>query len=99
MNNSNENLDIDREDEEWGTFNAEPELITYYQIDLIESLLNHSNFDHDKREQIEREMHLYTSTEANMCIEMLKENQLDSITSGINYGQTEIKNKIKNEIN
>lgn len=63
------------------------------QMDYIENLLKHSNLDHDQREMIEREMSGYSSIEANECISMLKDKQLDPISSGFNYSQTDITEK------
>jgi phage RecT family recombinase len=73
-------------------------VISESQIDYIESLLKHANIDHDQRGQIERNLHSYSSYDAKKCIEMLKENQLNPIDSGFNYTQTDIKNKLEDEI-
>ena len=94
-----ENFDIDREVEEWNFANAEPvEQIEYWQLEKIEQLIKSSNFDHDKRQSLETKSKDLTKLEAEFIINMLYDNQLDPITSGTNYGQTEIKRKLSNEI-
>lgn len=68
------------------------------QITYIESLLRHANISQEHNDKIYQEMHSYTSTEAAECITYLGNNQVDPISSGHNYSQTDIKNKQKNEI-
>lgn len=66
------------------------------QINYIESLIQSSAIDHDERGKYYREiMEPMTASRASELIEMLRNNQLDAISAGHNYGQTEIVEKIK----
>ena len=67
------------------------ELITTSQSNMIEGLLSTCIYEEHVKEQIEREMSNYTMEEATMCIEALKENQIDPKDRG-NISQTELKN-------
>lgn len=68
------------------------------QIQFVESLLMNVALDHDEQAEIYREIPVMSQERANELIEYLQENQLDPIQSGNSYGQTDIKNKIANEI-
>lgn len=69
------------------------------QIGQIESLLNTTNLSYERADEIYRELKGYISNErADELIAELLNNQVDKITAGLNYGQTEIKNKIRREI-
>jgi hypothetical protein len=70
------------------------EQIEVWQESMIESLLKTSNIDHSEREEIERKSSSLTVDEANETIRYLNENQLNPLTSGFNYSQTDI-NKFK----
>lgn len=85
---------IDRDQDEFEFYNNPINMIESTQISYIETLLKHSNLDHDQREVIEREMSSYSAIEANECIAMLNDKQLDPITSGFNYSQSDISKKI-----
>jgi replicative DNA helicase len=67
------------------------------------SLLEMSSYDHEMRHQIEQFILNETNWEVlNRAITKLKDNQLDRITSGLNYNSTHIKehiNKLKNTWN
>lgn len=66
------------------------EQIEVWQESMIESLLKTSNIDHSEREEIERKSISMTVDEANETIRYLNENQLNPLTSGFNYTQTDI---------
>lgn len=68
------------------------------QIVMIEGLLNTSIIDHDEREWIEKELPTASQERARELIEYLQNNQQDAIQSGVNYSQTDIKNKLNNEV-
>ena len=66
------------------------------QVSYIESLIQTSAIDHDERDIYYREIQgTLTASRASELIEMLRNNQLDAITSGHGYGQTEIVEKLK----
>lgn len=68
------------------------------QIDYILSLLQTSSLDQDQRDDIEMETAVMTPQRASEVIQNLKNNQLDRITSGASYNQTDLKehlNKMK----
>lgn len=66
------------------------EQIEVWQESMIESLLKTSNIDHSEREEIERKISSMTVDEANETIRYLTENQLNPLTSGFKYTQTDI---------
>ena len=68
------------------------------QIVMIEGLLRTSIIDHDEREWIEKELPTASQERARELIEYLQDNQQDAIQSGVNYTQTDIKNKLNNEV-
>lgn len=68
------------------------------QKDYIESLLRTSNIDHDARARYERAVSSMSISEAAATIEFLQNNQLDAIASGHAFGQREITEKLKAEI-
>lgn len=68
------------------------------QIVMIEGLLNTSIIDHDEREWIEKELPTASQERARELIEYLQNNQQDAIQSGVNYSQTDIKNKLNKEL-
>lgn len=69
----------------------EKKTVDWSKVNRIESLLGHSNLDHDERAGIEREFVDMTEERAVQLIEYLEQNQLDPIKSGFNYSQTDIK--------
>ncbi len=72
---------------------------TINQEEYIHSLLESSTYDHEHRARLEKQvMSGISRDEAERMIEELKVNQLDPISSGRNYSQTDIKHKIGNEI-
>lgn len=72
---------------------------TNQQKDFIEMLINHSVYDSDVRTMLLSKINNDISQEeANRIIEDLKINQLDPINAGNPYNQTDIKNKLQNEI-
>jgi recombination protein RecT len=72
--------------------------VTDNQRDYIESLLVNANIEPEESRYLYAELNVMTSDRAKELIEYLKENQVDAITAGRNYGQTEIKNKLKTEV-
>lgn len=69
------------------------------QEDYIMSLLNTSSYDHEQRAYIEKRVEAgLTKDEAEKLITDLSNNQLDRISAGLNYSQTDIKNKIDKEV-
>lgn len=70
-------------------YSATPE-----QLDYIDQLLEQTSISLEKQEQITLEMDGYSQEQAAKCINYLKENQLDPIDSGSNYGQKEINQKL-----
>lgn len=68
------------------------------QLDFIDSLIMTAAIDPDELESIEREKSYMTGDRAKELIEYLKANQLDPIHAGVNYNQTDIKNKLKEEL-
>jgi len=70
-------------------YSATPE-----QLDYIDQLLEQTSISLEKQEQITMEMDGYSQEQAAKCINYLKENQLDPIDSGSNYGQKEIHQKL-----
>lgn len=72
--------------------------ITDAQQDKIESLLLTASITHEAQQELFRELPIMSANRASEVIEYLIDNQVDPITSGHNYNQTEIKNKINKEI-
>lgn len=68
------------------------------QIDYIDSLIMSAAIEPEQLDEIEREKAYMTAERASEVIAMLKAAQLDPIMSGENYSQSDIKNKIQNEI-
>lgn len=73
-----------------GFIDISVEPITAVQGGAIESLLNTSNISHEEREDISRCIPAMTAEEAEKTIRYLLENQLNPITSGFNYSQSDI---------
>lgn len=69
------------------------------QYIYIESLLDNSTYDEKMKEGVMRRIVSgMTTSEAKDIIEHLRDNQLEPISTGGNYGQREISEKIKNEV-
>ncbi len=60
------------------------------QIDYIVSLLQTSTLDQQRRDDIELETSIMTRDRASQVIANLKDNQLDRISSGMSYNQSDI---------
>ena len=72
---------------------AEPSLL--YRI---ETMLKSANLQHELKEELYRELKGVVDQErADELIEFLYKNQIDPITAGGNYSQTDIKNKLNKE--
>jgi len=72
---------------------------THDQIDYIESLLISANIDPEYQGRLFREIQgTVSASRASELIEFLKDNQVDAITAGHNYGQSEISDKIQEQL-
>ena len=71
-----------------------PKPITDTQLSIIENLLQYAIIDPDEMELISRQMFRYDYAEAEAMIKRLQLNQIDPISSGKNYSQTDILNKL-----
>lgn len=74
-------------------FQENDSLISQSQFSYIESLINTSSFDDDTKERLELELTSLTESKAADFIQNLEINQLDPITQGRNYSQSDIKFK------
>lgn len=72
--------------------------ITFNQIQRIESLMFTAAVPYEVGEYINKMLFLFTFEQALEKILYLSANQIDPINAGVNYSQTDISNKIKNEI-
>lgn len=63
------------------------------QVDYIDGLLMTANINPEEVDSITRECTYMNSERASEIILYLKENQVNPITAGLNYSQTDIKNK------
>jgi len=73
---------------------------SYGQINWVEGLINTSAFDDDTKQTLLEKLNDNSITQSefdNLKTEVLN-NQLDRISSGMNYTQTDIKNKIAAEV-
>lgn len=76
--------------------NKQPEpMITEEQISIIDTLLLTSSLDEKNKIFVENNCRSFTFSKANDCIAKLKLNQIDPISQGNGYNQTDIKNKLK----
>ena len=75
-------------------FENTPKPITDTQLSIIENLLQYAIIDPDELELITRQMFRYDYAEAEAMIKRLQLNQIDPISSGKNYSQTDILNKL-----
>lgn len=75
--------------------------LEYEKGNVIESLLYSSAIPVRLERLLWRRLYVnaFTDQEADNVIEYLQNNQLDPINAGKNYTQTDIKNKLKNEVN
>ena len=65
----------------------------------IEGMLKSANLQHELKEELYRELKGVIDQErADELIEFLYKNQIDPITAGGNYSQTDIKNKLNKEL-
>lgn len=67
---------------------------SFNQLDMIDSLLNTASISEERKKFIEQNMNTYNREQAGTTIQMLKDNQVCHIDSGLNYSQTDIKNKL-----
>lgn len=77
-----------------------PELATDGQKDYLESLIKTSAFSHDEQDMMIETMRSeeFTSPEYDAMLVNVQNNQLDRVASGMNYSQTDIKNKLNAEV-
>ena len=69
------------------------------KIDRIEGLLKTAAIQYELQEELYREIKGSIDEErADELLEFLYNNQIDPISSGANYGQTDIKNKLNREL-
>ena len=69
------------------------------KLDRIEGLLKSANLQYEIMEDLYRELRGIVDEErADELIEFLYRNQVDPISAGANYGQTDIVKKIKKEL-
>lgn len=69
------------------------------ELDRIEGLIQTAIIEHEAKEELYRELKgVIDQQRAEELLEYLYKNQIDPIQSGGNYGQTDIKNKLKREI-
>lgn len=69
--------------------------ITPTQISIIEGLLQQTSISEKQKGQIANEINSMSENRAYECIAFLEKNKVNPITSGNNYTQTDIKNKLK----
>lgn len=75
-------------------FQDDDNLISQSQFAYIEGLIKTSSFDDDTKERLEMELTALTVSKVDDFIQNLELNQLDPITQGSNYSQTDIKNRV-----
>lgn len=68
---------------------------SFEQLNYIDSLLPTATIAEEKKEFIERYMNTYNKEQAQQCIEMLKDNQVDALTGKGVGSQAEIKESLK----
>lgn len=69
------------------------------QLAMIESLLQTTNIMQHEKDKIENELFSMSHSGAQQTIQFLKENQVNAIQSGNNYGPEEIKELIDDKMN
>ena len=69
--------------------------ISIDQIHYIEQLLMTSSMAEEKKQFIESMVHTYSASQAREVIKQLEMSQVDRIAAGLNYNQTDIKQKQK----
>ena len=75
-------------------FSADPN-----KLDRIEDLLKSANLQYEIMEDLYRELKgIIDEERADELLEYLYNNQVDPITAGRNYGQSDIKNKLRKEL-
>jgi hypothetical protein len=70
--------------------------IDFGTANLIQSLLHNSSLSEQRKCTIENELHDMLEAEAWKIIKELEQSQLNPITHGSHYNQTQIKNELKN---
>ena len=62
----------------------------FWILDMIEQLLKNSSLSEERKQDIESQIESLTFTQANEILNELREKQVDRITSGLNYNQSDI---------
>ncbi len=75
---------------------APKKMATDEQINLIDTLLLTSSLAEEQKEYVEANCKNFSYEKALECIEKLNLSQIDRISQGSGYNQTDIKNKLKN---
>ncbi len=70
-----------------------------HQLSMIESLLQTTNLMQHEKDKIENDLFSMSHSGAQQTIQYLKENQLNAIQSGNNYGPEEIKELLDDKMN
>lgn len=68
------------------------------EISFIETLIDNSTYDDERKESLRRYIQTANRVEITSIKKDLENNQLDRVQSGLNYNQTDIKNKLRNDI-
>lgn len=80
--------------DEWWEKGTPPKNTDQLKVEC-ENLLNNSTYDCESMEIIEREMWYYEEEKLNLLKANLLMNQIDHISAGMNYTQSDIKNKLR----
>ena len=89
--------DLNRADKIGYTINREQFLASPGSINYALSLISTSVFDDDTKSKYCVDVESSTEAECERIINTMKDNQKDRISSGDNYTQTDIKNKLKSQ--
>jgi len=73
--------------------------VSHGQAEMIHSLIRNSLLDENQKQEIERELLIMSGERAKEVIQYLKDNQLDPIESGQNYGMRDIHKKLDQHTN
>ena len=77
----------------------EMESVSISDIQRLQTLLGQTTLEYEVRQFYERYVPQIDSVEEyQRVLTFFYQNQIDRISAGLNYGQTEIKRKIQNEI-
>lgn len=68
------------------------------QFHYVEGLISTSTFEEHVKQDMEMQLSVCSRSEFDQIVQKLLDNQIDPISSGRNYSQTDIKNKMSQEI-